>query len=81
MSYLDDTIRLLDRLHREGEDADAGAELGNLLAQLAARARRGELRVESSSRFAISAQAAWMNLDLATAEGHFVRLELGKGKA
>lgn len=80
MSYLDDTVRLLDRLHREGEESDLGAELGNLLAQLAQRARRGELTIESSSRFALSPSAAWMHLDLSTPEGRFVRLEVGKGQ-
>lgn len=81
MSYLNDMVRVLARTEDPGAEVDAGAELGNLLALLAQRARRGELVIEPSSRFAVSPSAAWMHLDLSTTEGLFVRLEVGKGQS
>lgn len=81
MSYLDDSIRELDRLHRAGEHWDAGAELGDLFEQLAREARCGDLKIEPTSRFAHTPDSAWMELNLTAREGRFVRLEVGKGRS
>lgn len=75
-------VGLADRL-REIHEAPAG-EKGRLLAELleaAAPALRAGLMQVDHERAAVSASAAWMEINLTLPGGWFIRLEVGKARS